>query len=162
MQILILSGLLAGNTLTANEENAFLSDDMTKEIQKMKQDMDQIFHQFHKKFLTSSEDVGFSDAVVKAPAVDIVDKGDHYLIKADIPGAESKSIKVAQKDGILTIEASTLKEEKQEGEKYIRQERFVGHFVKMMTLPVDADASKIKTDYKNGVLEVIIPKRKEK
>ena len=157
---LILTGLLAGSTLIANQNSAPVQNNPFEEIQKIQQQMDQIFNQLHQKFLNDATFSGFTDTFVRAPAADIIDKGDHYLVKADIPGAESKSIKVTEKDGILKIEASTVKEEKKKGDNYIKQERFVGQFVKMMTLPKDADASKLKTNYKNGVLEVIIPKRK--
>ena len=131
-----------------------------EEIQKIQQQMDQIFNQLHQKLLNDATFAGFNDTAVRAPAADIIDKGDHYIVKADIPGAEAKSIKVTEKDGLLKIEASTVKEKKEKGDNYVKQERFVGQFVKMLTLPKNADASKLKTDYKNGVLTITIPKRK--
>jgi len=131
-----------------------------EEIQKIQQEMDQIFNRLHQRFLSDTAFSNFESNFVKSPASDIVDKGDHYLIKTDIPGADEKSIKVTEKDGILKIEAQTVKEKKEKKENYLRQERFVGAFSKMMTLPKNADASKLKTKYKNGVLEITIPKRK--
>jgi len=131
-----------------------------EEIQKVQQQMDQIFNQLHQKLLSDATFSGFNDMTIKAPAADLIDKGDHYLVKADIPGADQKSIKVTEKDGILKIEAKTVKEEKEKRDNFVRQERFVGQFEKMLTLPKDADAKHLKTNYKNGVLEVTIPKTK--
>lgn len=130
-----------------------------EEIQKLQQEMDAIFNRLHQRFLNDTSLSTLHGSFIKTPAADIIDKGDHYLIKADIPGAEAKSIKVTEKDGILKIEASTEKEETRKTDNYVSQERFVGSFVKMMTLPKDADATKLKTDYKNGVLEITIPKK---
>ncbi len=130
------------------------------EIQKLQQQMDQLFNRLHQQFLNDTTFAGFQDSFSRTPATDIVDKGDHYLIKADIPGADEKSIKVTEKNGMLTIEAKSEKEKREKGENFIRQERFAGAFVKMMTLPKDADASKLKTEYKNGVLKITIPKQK--
>lgn len=159
MQSLALCGFLIGNGVNAKEIKFFFPDDVTQDIQKMQQEMNQLISRLHKKFIAEDKVVGFSDATIKAPAIDIIDKKENYLIRADIPGANQKSIKVTQKDGILSIEATTVKENQEKDDTYIRKERFVGHFVKMLTLPKDADTSKFKTNYKDGVLEIIIPKR---
>ncbi len=152
--------LLTTSALVATEGAATSTLNPFEEIQKLQQQMDQIFNRLHQKFLEDATFSNFSDTFIKTPAADIVDRGDHYLIKADIPGVDEKSIKVTEKDGILKIEAESVKEEKEKGDNYVRQERFVGAFVKMMTLPEDADISKLKTEYKNGVLTITIPKRK--
>ena len=154
---LVTATLLSFSALHATEPQAV---NPFEEIQKLQQQMDQIFNRLHQKFLEDATFSQFSNTFIKTPATDIVDKGDHYIVKADIPGADEKSIKVTQKDGILKIEAKSVKEKKEKGKNYIHQERFVGAFVKMLTLPEDADASKLKTDYKNGVLTITIPKRK--
>jgi len=156
----LVTTILLTTSLAADTHTFFAEDNISAQMQKIEKQMDQIFNQMHQKFIGDTKLVGFDDITFKSPAVDVVDKKDHYLVKVDIPGVESKSIKVTQKDGILEIEANTVKEKKEKSEKYIKQERFVGRFVKMMTLPNDADASKLKTKYKNGVLEIIIPKRK--
>ncbi len=152
--------VLSATSLAADQNTLSAQNNPFEELQKIQQQMDQVFNQLHQKFLNDTTFSDFNNAFVKAPAADVIDKGDHYLVKADIPGAEAKSIKVTEKDGVLKIEASTVKEEKKKSDNFVRQERFVGQFVKMMTLPKDADASKLKTNYKNGVLEVTIPKRK--
>jgi HSP20 family protein len=158
---LLTTALLASASLWATEvRTSQNTENPFTEIEKIQKEMDAVFNRLHQHFLSDTTFSGFQGTFIKTPAADIVDKGDHYLIKADIPGADAKSIKVTEKEGMLTIEAKTENEKKEKGENYVRQERFVGAFSKMMTLPKDADASKLKTDYKNGVLEITIPKRK--
>ena len=130
-----------------------------EEIQKIQQEMDAIFNRLHQRLLNDASFSALQGSFIKTPAADLVDKGDHYLIEADIPGADAKSIKVSEKNGMLKIEASSEKAETKKTDTYIRQERFAGAFVKIMTLPKDADASKLKTEYKNGVLKITIPKK---
>lgn len=92
------------------------------------------------------------------PTVDIVEQEDKVIVKADMPGLEKGDIKVVVNDGLLTIEG-TRKESRNEKEKgFVRCERFVGTFSRSFNLPAWADASKLEANYKNGVLEVTIPK----
>ncbi len=151
--------LLLGSGLAANQATQQTPINPFEEIQKVQQQMDKIFNNLHKKFLNDTSFSGFDGSFIKSPATDIVDKKDHYLIKADIPGVKNKNINISQKDGILKIEAKTDKEEKEKRDDFIKQERFTSQFVKIITLPKDADASKMKTEYKNGVLEITIPKK---
>jgi len=92
------------------------------------------------------------------PSVDIVEQENHILVKADMPGLEKGNIKVTVDDGLLTIEGTRNETRKETDKGYVRSERFVGTFSRSFSLPAWADASKIAADYKNGVLEVTIPK----
>ncbi len=152
--LLLGSGLVANQTTQAKPVNPF------EEIQKVQQQMDQIFNNLHQKLLNDASFSNFDGAFIKSPATDIVDKKDHYLIQADIPGVDNKNINVSEKDGVLKIEAKTNKQEKEKKDNFVKQERFTSQFVKIVTLPKDADASKMKTEYKNGVLKITIPKKK--
>jgi len=157
----IMTAAVIGNgALLAAQAAQPAADNPFSEIEQVQQEMDAIFQRLHQKLLNDPALSEFGDTFTKTPATDLMDKGDHYLIKADIPGVDEKSIKVTEKDGQLTIEAETVKEKKEKKKNYVHQERFVNKFVKILTLPKDADASKLKTSYKNGVLEVKIPKRK--
>jgi len=146
-------------------KDPFANDPVFKEFQKLQSDMNKIFENFHKQFFNDMSipqipvDIGngFSISV----KTDVVDKGDHYEVKADLPGVDQKAINVKVKDNILSIEAKTQKsKEDKKGDKIIKQERFVGSFYRAMSLPSDANADKMTTDYKNGVLTINIPKKK--
>ena len=88
-----------------------------EEIRKLQQQMDQIFNRFHQKFLNDAAFAKFDDTFSNTPAIDLKDSGDKYIVKANIPGADKNSIKVTEKDGLLTIKAKTSREK---GEKKVK------------------------------------------
>ncbi len=94
-----------------------------------------------------------------APAIDVSEKDDAYHIHADLPGVKKDDLDITFQDGVLTINAETSQEKKEEKEgRVIRQERRYGKFVRSMRLGDTVDADKIKADYKDGVLELVVPK----
>ena len=94
-----------------------------------------------------------------APAVDIVDEKDQIKVKADLPGLKKENIEVNVENDVLTIKGEK-KEEKETKEKdYIRSERYYGSFHRAFTLPASVDASKVNASYKEGVLEIALPKK---
>lgn len=94
-----------------------------------------------------------------APAIDVSEKDDAYHIHADLPGVNKDDLDITFQDGVLTINAETSQEKKKEKEgRVIRQERRYGKFVRSMRLGDTVDADKIKADYKDGVLELVVPK----
>ena len=102
--------------------------------------------------------MGELPTVTWRPSVDIVEENDKVLIKADMPGFEKSNIKVVVNDGLLTIEGTRQEERDEKRTGFVRSERFVGNFARSFNLPAWADASKIDANYKNGVLEVTVPK----
>jgi HSP20 family protein len=98
-----------------------------------------------------------------APRVDIKEAGDHYEITAELPGVDKKDIHVHVKDGILTLEAETTKEEQEKKKgKVIRQERRYGKFMRSFNLGADVKEADIKATFKDGVLKLEAPKVSEK
>lgn len=95
------------------------------------------------------------------PTLDIKDEPNQYLIKADIPGVDSKNIEVTIDKGVLTIKGHKETNTKEERENYIHMERSEGSFYRSIRLPNASDASKITAKTKNGVLEITVPKTKE-
>ncbi len=95
------------------------------------------------------------------PAVDIHETEDNYVVKADLPGMKKEDIQIDLKDSTLTIRGEKKFEEKVSKDNYIRTERAYGTFVRSFTLPNNVDAEKIKASYKDGVLELTLPKKEE-
>ena len=94
-----------------------------------------------------------------APRVDIKEMDGHYEITAELPGVAKEDISVHVKDGILTLEAETTQEDKEEREgKIIRQERLYGKFLRSFNLGQDVQESDIKASFKDGVLTLEAPK----
>jgi len=136
------------------------------EIQKIHEEMNKIFNDFHQKMQMDSafdkfEPLKYSD-FGSQPAIDLEDKGNHYEVKANIPGVDNQNINLTTKDGMLKIEATTQKSsEKKEGDKYLKQERYVGSYTRILSLPKDADEAKVSNTYKDGVLTVTIAKKEK-
>lgn len=89
-----------------------------------------------------------------APLVDIVENEDEYLIKAELPEIKREDVKVTVQDGTLTISGERSMEKEEKGKKYHRVERAYGHFARSFALPEDADPTRIRAEFKDGVLNV--------
>ncbi len=93
-----------------------------------------------------------------APFVDISETDGGYQIKAEIPDVKKEDVKVTLEDGVLTIQGERKHEKEDKGKKYHRVERSYGSFVRSFTLPDLVDEEKVKADFKDGVLNLQIPK----
>ena len=97
-----------------------------------------------------------------APRVDISETDNHYEISAELPGIKKEDIHVTLADGVLTLEAETSQEEKEEKEgRIIRQERRYGKYLRSFNLGGDVQESDISASFKDGVLVLKAPKLKE-
>jgi len=92
------------------------------------------------------------------PAVDLFEKDDSFVIKAELPGLDKKDISVELKDRVLMLKGERKCENEVKEENYYRRERSYGKFQRAFNLPSDLDPDKIKADFKDGVLEISIPK----
>ena len=95
------------------------------------------------------------------PEVDITEEKDRILVRADLPGMKQEEIAVEVSEGVLTIKGERKRESETKDAKTYRVERSYGSFLRSFTLPAGVDASKVNAAYKNGVLEVTLPKLAE-
>ena len=101
------------------------------------------------------EDITLADWT---PVADITEDEKEYLIKAELPEMKKEEVKVTVENAVLTISGERKFEKEEKKKKYHRIERGYGTFVRSFTLPDDADASKVKAEFKNGLLTVHLPK----
>ena len=94
------------------------------------------------------------------PPVDVLEENEKILVKVEVPGIDEKDIRVTFEDGLLTVSGERQFERKDD-RNYHRIERAYGSFTRTFTLPRSIDANAIKADYRNGVLEIEIPKKEE-
>jgi len=104
---------------------------------------------------------GSDDMEIAAPAVDVFEEKDDIVVKAELPGIERDNIEVNLADHHLTIKGEKRKEEEVKQEHYYRSERSYGSFMRTVDLPKDVHADKVKANFKNGILEVRLPKTEE-
>ena len=95
------------------------------------------------------------------PAVNTRVDDDAYYIELDLPGVKKDDIEITTEDNILTVSGERKMREELKEDDYYKVESRYGKFSRSFTLPEDADVENIHAEMKNGVLEVIIPKRKD-
>jgi len=93
-----------------------------------------------------------------APAIEVFEKDDKLVVKAEIPGIKEEDIDVSVVGDTLTIKGQRKAESEVREEDYYHCERSYGSFLRSMTLPSHVDASKIEATYEDGILEVTLPK----
>jgi len=96
------------------------------------------------------------------PAMDLVEAGDHYVLRADLPGLSEEDVKIEVEDDVLTVSGERKAEHEQRGEGYHRLERSYGSFSRSLTLPDGVDPEAVQASFDRGVLEVRIPKPEER
>ncbi len=117
-------------------------------------DTDSFFNDFWPLASTHAQ-----EANLFSPRVDIKEADGHYEITAELPGVDKKDIHVHVHDGVLTLEAESRREDKEEKDgKVIRQERRYGKFMRSFNLGGDVDESDIKAVFNDGVLTLEAPK----
>lgn len=129
-----------------------------EEMQRMQKEMEQLFDDSFSRFHMNTP----LGSLSKVPDVDLQEKADQYVVTVNVPGADESSLDVKLEDRILHISIKTEHAEAQTDEKngqYNFRERFIGEFHRALTLPGPADVAKMKTDYRNGVLTITIPKQ---
>ena len=93
-----------------------------------------------------------------APLVDVEETKDNVIARIELPGLKKEDIKVTIKNNMLTISGERKHETEEKGKTYYRIERAYGQFQRTIELPTDVLADKAKATYKDGILELVIPK----
>ena len=96
------------------------------------------------------------------PPMDLVEADDHFVLKADLPGLAEGDVNIEVQDGTLTISGERKAEHEQREKGWYRIERSFGSFSRSLTLPDGVDPDRIEASFKDGVLDVRIPKPEER
>jgi HSP20 family protein len=94
----------------------------------------------------------------RVPRVDVIDRENDILVRAELPGVDKKDVDISMSDNMVTIKGSTRHEEKEEKGDYYRCEISRGSFSRSVALPADVEGDKAKASFKDGVLELTVPK----
>jgi len=92
------------------------------------------------------------------PAMDLVETGNDFVLRADLPGISEDDVKVEFENNVLTISGERKAEHEEQHEGYYRLERATGGFARSLTLPDGVNAEAVQANFDKGVLEVRIPK----
>ncbi len=94
----------------------------------------------------------------KMPKMDIIERDDEVLVRAELAGVDRKDIDVSVTDSTVSIKGSTKKESREEKGDYFRSEISQGSFSRTATLPCEVDSERAKAKFSDGILELTIPK----
>ena len=129
----------------------------------LQNEMRQAFDRFFRGDLFDQGSADDSAVVTSqwVPRVDVKEEKDRFVLYADLPGIDPDDIEVSMDKGILTIKGERSSESTQETDRFSRIERHYGSFHRRFALPDSADPEGIQARGRNGVLEIVIPKRAE-
>jgi HSP20 family protein len=96
------------------------------------------------------------------PDIEVLQRGDNLVVRADLPGIKKEDIRVDCEDGTLRLSGTRKEESTDEGDGYFHSERVYGAFARSIPLPKNVDQAACKAKFDNGVLEVTVPLPKEK
>lgn len=119
---------------------------------------DEINRLFQDRYTKAGDDGSSVATSHWAPAVDIKEETDRFLIVADVPGVAPEQIEITMDDGVLAIRGERQEEHKDERDGYKRVERVSGTFYRRFSLPDGVSPEGITAQGRNGVLEISIPK----
>jgi HSP20 family protein len=138
---------------------ALIRFEPARELASLQGEMNQLFSSF---FGDTAPAGGNGSGRRWIPPMDLVETQDHFVVRADLPGLAEDDISIELEDNVLTISGERKHEEKTEKEGFFRIERAFGNFARSLTLPEGVDADAVKADFRNGVLEVEIPKPEQR
>lgn len=93
-----------------------------------------------------------------SPQLDMHEDQSGYVIKADLPGIKKEEIEITLTDNVLSLKGERKEETEKTGEGWSHTERWTGAFERLIEFPVEVDASKVAASFKDGVLEVKVPR----
>lgn len=137
------------------------------ELPRMERDMERMFEDFLTRPWSGlgwprrwrlREDIG-----IRGPAIDVYEEKDDVVVKVELPGMKKEDLELNISDNLLTIKGEKKKEEevKEKEKGYYHSERSYGSFARTVEIPKDIQADKIRASFKDGVLEVRLPKTAE-
>ena len=136
---------------------AIVRFDPSREVDSLQSEMNRVFDAF---FGGTGGNAGSVRRWV--PAMDLVERDDRLVLRADLPGMDRGDVAIEIKDGVLTVSGERKAEHEDKADGYYRVERAFGSFSRSLSLPDGIDAEKIAAEFDRGVLEVSIPKPEER
>lgn len=126
--------------------------DPFREMSSLRDDMERLFDSVYGRYPRERSEISW------APPLDIEETENSIVIRAEIPGMKKDDIKISLTGDTLCISGERRHEAEQKDKTFHRIERAYGRFMRTLILPTDLDGSKVKAGYKDGVLELSLPK----
>ncbi len=130
-----------------------------RELNSLQSEMNRLFNTV---FDTPSNGSGGNVLRRWMPAMDLVESGDHFVLRADLPGMGEDDVSIEFEDGTLTVSGERKAEHEDGNEGFHRVERSFGSFSRSLTLPQGIDPEAVTANFDRGVLEIRIPKPEQR
>ena len=127
------------------------------QVGRLREEMNRVLQDF---FGEGVEERPLTDGY-RIPSVDVIDHGNDILVRAEIPGVDKDNLKIEVTPDSLLLCAGVKKEREEQEANYVRHERRVSTYQRVMPLPVEVLPSEVKATYHDGVLEVTLPKSEQ-
>jgi HSP20 family protein len=139
---------------------ALLRWEPVAELNTIQNEMNRLFNTFFEQ--PPRSDRGRAASPRWMPPMDLLETGDHYVLRADLPGLGDEDVSIQFEDNVLTISGERTAEHDDQQEGFYRLERATGAFSRSLTLPDGVDPDAVQAHFDRGVLEVRIPKPEQK
>ncbi len=126
----------------------------------LQREMNRLFDDFFAGF-PAMRPFGWSEREMFIPPVDVRETDDKVLIDAELPGMDPKDVQVRIEGNSLILSGERKQEKEEKAKGYQRMERSFGRFEREIPLPMSVDSAKCAANYKNGVLQIELPKKPE-
>jgi HSP20 family protein len=129
-----------------------------REISSIQNEVNRLFN----TFFDTPANVSGAGARRWIPAMDLTERDDEFVLRADLPGLDEGDVQLELDDNVLTVSGERRAEHEDEKEGYHRVERAYGSFSRSLTLPEGIDPDAVAADFDRGVLTVRIPKPEQR
>ena len=126
--------------------------DLFSELSRMQQEMNRFFDEFFGERRSELEEGAWM------PSVDVSETKTELKVRAELPGMTHDDIELNLQDNVLTLKGEKKQEKKEEKEDYQRTECCYGSFTRSFTLPASVDQDNVQATFKDGILEITLPK----
>jgi len=128
-----------------------------RDLVSIQDEMNRLFDDFFGRPLARTE---WTEGVW-SPTVDISEDKDNVIIRAEMPGTKKEDVNISIQDNVLTLKGEKKQEKEEKDKNYHRVERSYGSFCRSFQLPTSVKTDKIKANYRDGVLNITLPKTEE-
>ena len=136
---------------------AILKADPVRALAELQERMNRLFEEF--RSISDRADLA-TEPGTWAPAVDLIEREDGYVLRADLPGVDSGDVHIDVEDARMTLRGERHRDESAASSSVLRAERPTGPFAVSLALPPSVDVAAIRATHRAGVLEVSMPKRR--
>ncbi|MGO9614098.1 MAG: Hsp20/alpha crystallin family protein [Dissulfurispiraceae bacterium] len=132
-----------------------------KELEDMRRDMDRLFDEFFSPVRRRRSWAAKPGQGIVVPNIEMFDRKNEIVVRAELPGITREDIDLTITKDSLTLKGEIKKEEEVKEEDYYACERSFGNFTRTIALPVEVDSNNVKASFKDGILEIVLPKKEE-